>query len=505
MRRVCLREICGRGASSPVPPCERRVLLSSATLLWVLSATSLALEVNVTNDGPAILDSTVTFRADLLGAEYSTLFYVFQHNVPATPQPKMITNGTVAVLPMTFLSNRDHPGEYVMRVTVLKEYFFSKRKIAEGFTKFLLTQDIVGKIVVSQSGHVLADDHTIVSTNKTTNFTFELYDPSGYFNNSANSLSWKLDYGLSHYAPYFTVNFTDTHEHSVYLIVVALVNRPNSTSPQIKVGSFARNIAPKDPITGVSVQGNVWLRRGDVVMLEVTCNGSAPYNYCWKYLPGNTTSNSTANLTCDEPISTNQCQFPVVHYFPQDGSHFIAILVSNIVQVKPFVKNIEVHIYDVPRSGLLSTIILPITCSLLAFVILVTGIAYHIHTRNRLQVEVADFDFQRSDLELTEKTFWEHLLGAWRDTFPSCAKPSPLAPNDADGADGASSSSSSAGEEDNLTKGSGIRGFGNGAEKSSSDTRLARGSGDGRDALQSVPPGEMTVDSAGAQMGAAES
>ncbi|KAH6942638.1 hypothetical protein HPB50_008753 [Hyalomma asiaticum] len=329
---------------------------------------------------------------------------------------------------MTFLAYRHLPGEYVMVVTVLKEYFFSKRKVAEGSCKFLLTRDIVGKIVVSQDGHILPDDQTIVSTNKTTNFTFQLHDPSGYFTNSSDSLSWK---------------------------------------------------------------GNIWLRRGDVVSLQVSCNGSAPYNYCWKYLPGNATSNSTANLTCDEPISTNQCQFPLVHYFPQDGSHFIAILVSNIVQAKPYIKNIEVHIYDVPRSGLLSTIILPIVCSLLAFVILVTGIAYHIHTRNQLQVEVADFDFQRPDLELTEKTFWEHLLGAWRDAFPSWSK---QPRSDVD----------SAGEGDSLTAPGNERRFGDDTKKSS-EASSPRGPSNGTDTSPpSVPAEKSGMDSSNWTMGRAE-
>ncbi|CAN7940691.1 unnamed protein product [Ixodes pacificus] len=117
------------------------------------------------------------------------------------------------------------------------------------------------------------------------------------------------------------------------------------------------------------------------------------------------------------------CRFPLVHYFPQDGPHLIAIILSNVVQSRPFVKNIEVHIYDVSRKGLLSMIILPITCSLLAIVIIVTGAAYHVHTRSHLHVEVADFDFQRGDHELTERTFWEHLLGAWREAFPGCVRP----------------------------------------------------------------------------------
>lgn len=203
----------------------------------------------------------------------------------------------------------------------------------------------MGRIIVSQNNETLADSEKVLSTNRTTNFTFELHDPSEYFKGSTISLSWKVDYSMSHYGQFLEYNFTDTQEHTIYLVVVALVPRLN-TSQAVKIGSFERDITPKDPITSVSVEGNTWLRHGDVVSLLVSCNGSSPYHYCWKYYPGNTTTNSTANLTCDEPISTNMCKFPLVHYFPHDGSHLIAIVLTNIVQKKPFVKNIEVHIYD---------------------------------------------------------------------------------------------------------------------------------------------------------------
>lgn len=393
---------------------------ASALLLGVVTQ---AIDFNVTNDGPAILDSTITFTAKLPAGSYTELSYKFLHNVPHAQQEHWVESGTTASLALTFESAVQRSGDYVMEVTAYESFFFTKRKVASASCRFTLTRDIVGRIVVSQDNRTLPNDSLILATNRTTNFTFELHDPSGYFNNSVNSLSWKLDYGRSTYAPYLEENFTDTRQHTVYLVVVALVSRPGSTSQVVKVGSFTRDVTPKDPITSVSVQGNVWLRHGDVVSLQVSCNGSAPYNYCWKYFPGNTTTNSTANLTCKEPISTNMCRFPLVHYFPQDGPHLIAIILSNVVQSKPYVKNIEVHIYDVSHKGLLSTIILPITCSLLAIVIIVTGTAYHIHTRSHLHIEVADFDFQQGDHDLTERTFWEHLLGAWRDAFPACARP----------------------------------------------------------------------------------
>lgn len=400
-------------------------------MLWSLLAVALGYDyqMKVTNNGPAVLDSTITFVAEVTDAPRSIrLLYVFRHDVPGdVPKEHEVSNGTFAKLELTFSSSDHRSGVYNMKVAAYQMHFLTRQKVASGSCHFKLSRDIVGKIVLSQGGQTLPDDQTFVSTNKTTEFTFELHDPSGFFSNSSNSLSWKMDHGFSHYAPSLQYNFTDTSRHVVTLVAVALVSRPESLSPVVKIGSFSREVTPMDPITAVNVTGNFWLRRGDIVSLQVTCNGSSPYSYCWKYFPGNTTSQDTANLTCEEPITTNICQFPLVHYFAQDGAYLIAIIISNMVQQKPYVKNIEAHIYDVSRKGLLSTIVLPITCSLMAIVILVSGAAYHVHSRGRLHVEVADFDFQHTDLGLVEQTFWNRLLGSCRDAcVPACGSSSRL-------------------------------------------------------------------------------
>ncbi|XP_064478813.1 uncharacterized protein LOC135392083 isoform X1 [Ornithodoros turicata] len=397
------------------------------SILWTLPLLVVGYEyqLSVTNDGPAILDSTITFTAEVVDAPQGIqLSYIFRHNVPG-PEPKEheVRGGRTGKLQLTFVSTEYRSGVYDMEVDAYKQFFFTREKVAVGSCQFKLSRDIVGKIVINQDGQTLPDDQTYLSTNKTTKFTFELHDPSGFFDKSSNSLAWKMDHGVSHYAPSLEYNFTDTKPHVVSLVVVALVSK--AASPGVKIGSFSREVSPMDPITAVQVDGKLWLRHGDVVSLQVSCNGSSPYSYCWKYFPGNTTSQDTANLTCDEPVTTNICQFPVVHYFPQDGAYIIAIIIKNIVQQKPYVKNMEVHIYDVSHKGLLSSIVLPITCSLMAIVILVTGAAYHVHTRGNLHVEVADFDFQHGDLNLVEQTFWKRLLGSCREScLPSRGSPS---------------------------------------------------------------------------------
>lgn len=67
----------------------------------------------------------------------------------------------------------------------------------------------------------------------------------------------------------------------------------------------------------------------------------------------------------------------------------------------------------VSQKRQLSTILVPILCSLFALVIVASGIAYHMHTRAQLRIEVADFDFNAppSD-ELVEMTFADRIRRA---------------------------------------------------------------------------------------------
>lgn len=72
----------------------------------------------------------------------------------------------------------------------------------------------------------------------------------------------------------------------------------------------------------------------------------------------------------------------------------------------------------------LSTILVPIICSLFAVVIVVSGTAYHYHTRAKVRIEVADFDFSAPPEELTEMSFSDRVRIALREALgaqvPEC-------------------------------------------------------------------------------------
>lgn len=66
----------------------------------------------------------------------------------------------------------------------------------------------------------------------------------------------------------------------------------------------------------------------------------------------------------------------------------------------------------------LSVIVVPVSCSLVAVVAIIFGVAYYIQSRARFTVEVADFDFGQNNPEMEYKTFTERL----RDSFNSTVR-----------------------------------------------------------------------------------
>lgn len=80
----------------------------------------------------------------------------------------------------------------------------------------------------------------------------------------------------------------------------------------------------------------------------------------------------------------------------------------------------DVHnILAVTTKPQLSVIVVPVSCSLVAVVLIVFGVAYYIQSRARFTVEVADFDFGQSNPDMEYKTFTERL----RDSFNKTVRP----------------------------------------------------------------------------------
>lgn len=95
------------------------------------------------------------------------------------------------------------------------------------------------------------------------------------------------------------------------------------------------------PIDNITVTGNNWLKHGDILQLQVKCNGSPPFLYCvnYYYWPHNITNNET----CEVEYSKDVCDFSVVRYYNEPKEYSIAIIVKN--QVTKLVSPVTVNVY----------------------------------------------------------------------------------------------------------------------------------------------------------------
>ncbi|XP_011496723.1 PREDICTED: uncharacterized protein LOC105361295 isoform X2 [Ceratosolen solmsi marchali] len=175
-------------------------------------------------------------------------------------------------------------------------------------------------------------------------------------------------------------------------------------------GYFQREVKIRAPISKLSVEGSTWIQPWNSLSLIISCNGTGPFHKCIKIHIGK--YNVTGNETCNQDAETlDTCKFSFNHYFLDALEYTVLVILSNDVSTD--IHPVAVNIYKLTPKPQLSVIVVPVSCSLVAVVLIVFGIAYYIQSRARFTVEVADFDFGRSNPDMEYKTFTERL----RDSF----------------------------------------------------------------------------------------
>ncbi|CAL7941267.1 unnamed protein product [Xylocopa violacea] len=185
--------------------------------------------------------------------------------------------------------------------------------------------------------------------------------------------------------------------------------------PNKTYGHFVKKLDIRAPIMNITVEGTNWIQPWAMLSLNVTCKGSGPFNKCLHFHRGK--YNITGNETCDNGVHLDSCNFSIIHYFLEPSVYTILIVLNNDVskQIYP----LTINIYKVTTKPQLSVIVVPVSCSLAAVVLIIFGIAYYIQSRARFTVEVADFDFGQNNPEIEYKTFTERL----RDSFNNAIRP----------------------------------------------------------------------------------
>ncbi|XP_012271533.1 uncharacterized protein LOC105694949 isoform X2 [Orussus abietinus] len=187
--------------------------------------------------------------------------------------------------------------------------------------------------------------------------------------------------------------------------------------PNKTYGYFVRKVDVRAPISNITVEGTNWVQPWALLSLNVSCGGTGPFSKCLQYHQG--VYNVTGNETCSFMDKLQSCNFSITHYFLEPSVYTILVILNNDIgkQIYP----LTINIYKVTTKPQLSVIVVPVTCSLVAMVLIIFGVAYYIQSRARFTIEVADFDFGHSNPEMEYKTFTERL----RDSFNN-AKYKPL-------------------------------------------------------------------------------
>ncbi|XP_003242118.1 uncharacterized protein LOC100569145 [Acyrthosiphon pisum] len=244
--------------------------------------------------------------------------------------------------------------------------------------------------------------NTTVSSINSTSTTLNTSIAASTSTSSTTEAPSKIDVTFSHHIINSTFSTECQQKKHVELLLSAV-----KLENQQKYGYFSRSLLTKDPIANVKTQGNVWIQEGEMLNLLVNCNGSGPFRYCAHYVKG--PYNETGNESCTWDRNLVQCQMQFVHYFREPTNYTLILVVAN--DVSKVVTLIGINIYKVQKKPQISVIVVPVTFSSIAVIIVVFGIAYYFQNRSRYMVEVADFDFaNNSDMEY--KTFRERLRDA---------------------------------------------------------------------------------------------
>ncbi|GFR18569.1 uncharacterized protein TNCT_473971 [Trichonephila clavata] len=321
-------------------PCYSPILpLFLIGILYVATSVSYSdchYALNITNDGPATLDVPVTVSAQLECADDKAEYlYEFEDNIHKTYRVLDHAEASASFI------YTDHPAVRTVQVTA---YLFSHPLflVATGKTSFRIEDYIPGTL--NFTGIVQdRNERKFLQTGSVTNISVQIHYPRLVLQESEFAYSWTIE--EDHFTTdqsYKLHTFTEAGPH---LIRVAVVGRvpfyPDKNGYRYKWGYFGDEITIKDPIVHINISGNTYLEHGQLLDLDISCNGSGPVDYCWKILPP---SKNSSNFSCTDVVTSTECSFPILYYFRDSGDYQLAIHVNNLIT--SLEREIEVHIYD---------------------------------------------------------------------------------------------------------------------------------------------------------------
>jgi len=418
-------------------------------LLPLLPCTLADGRVVLASNGPAVLDAPITFTGRLAESAGEDTNYRWRWFDTASPGHYKETeaNGSVtnSNYTITYPSAEYDSQNYEMSLTIYEFDFFYWREVGKDKVRFSITKELNGHLEVMQNygRQETQSGESIISSVKETEINVMFHDPSNFLKDAVVHYFWfinTVNYGQTP-TGHFEYNFTTPGEYDVEVTAIAYFTAlPNTTdsvslsydadsravlragkkerpSKGVKMAIFQKRIVSKQPIGNLTFVGDTMLKHGKLVDLDINCTGSAPWLYCWTIKEKG--YNITGNETCEEPTIMKQtCEFPILWYFRQSDTYNFLIIINN--DVSSHIEVVPVSVYDAATQAQYGIVVFPIASSIVVVIMIISGVALHAHYRNRLAVEVADFDFGQADEEeLQYKSFWERLRESFGAHFTS--------------------------------------------------------------------------------------
>lgn len=183
--------------------------------------------------------------------------------------------------------------------------------------------------------------------------------------------------------------------------------------PKNLTGLFKHYVESKAPVSDFKANGQNWLQRGDMMRLQVNCKGSPSLEMCIQVF--NAPYNATGNETCRYYFPLEKCEYNYTRFFYE--SKTVLFFIRNEVSEK--LNQVTINIYEAKVQSQLSVVVVPVSFTLIAVILIVFGVSYYLQSRNRFTVEVADFNFgETQSVDMEYKTFQQRLIDSIREVWP---------------------------------------------------------------------------------------
>ncbi|XP_065561246.1 protein QNR-71-like isoform X2 [Artemia franciscana] len=394
-----------------------------------------SLQVSLTSNGPVVLDANITFTASITtsSGEKPQGTFCFEFNDRYEGGHRYTSEkseDTEVQWTISYPSSKYSADIYTMEVTVSRYYSYFPIPIPEGSasTRYSVTNFLNGQLIYLQNGTENAAK-CFVKTGIPITFEVQFHDPENYLSKANLTYLWSLsqkDDFIQTDTASLATNFSTPQKYEVQVQVLADFTPPpppttptpitttsttTATTSSIPTTSTAKNVtvvtatASADPVSNISIAGKNWLKHGEVYHIDVTCNGSSMFLYCWEIYAGS--YNITGNESCSDPNTSKICRISIFHYFRTPGTYTIPLIITNSVSKE--IVDIKVNIYEATKKTNLSMFLVPVICTALAVVAMGVGFAFVTKANSGLAVETADFDFGQEEEVAEFMTFIDRL------------------------------------------------------------------------------------------------